>query len=324
VEFAVVGAGLLGLSTARALRKRGRDVVLYERSTVGNERSGSKGSSRIFRLGYTDPRYVTMAIEAQAHWRDLEDEAGQPLLDPTGQVSFGAQMDDLLRALTEAGAPALAISAREAQERFPELNVRGDAIYEPQSAVIDAAATLAALRRSVGESLREGEAVRSLADLDAKTVIVCAGPFTKTLVDIPTRATREHVAYFRHRSGTLPAMPIFIHYREPAVYGLPTPSLDAYKLAFHHAGEAVDPESISMEPDPSAVVAIEQAAALRLPNFEPRAVHAEACLYDNTADEHFIVERRDNVVIGAGTSGHAFKFGPLLGERLARLALDDT
>jgi len=90
VEFAVVGAGLLGLSTARALRKRGRDVVLYERSTVGNERSGSKGSSRIFRLGYTDPRYVTMAIEAQAHWRDLEDEAGQPLLDPTGQVSFGA------------------------------------------------------------------------------------------------------------------------------------------------------------------------------------------------------------------------------------------
>jgi sarcosine oxidase len=324
VEFAVVGAGLLGLSTARALRQRGRDVVVYERSTVGNERSGSKGASRIFRLSYPDSRYVKMAIEAQAHWRELEGEAGRPLLQRTGQVSFGAQMDDVLRALTDAGAPAAALSEAEARERFPELDIRGDAILDPEAAVIDAAATLTALRQSVGESLREGVEVRSLADLDAATVIVCAGPFTKTLIDVPTRATREHVAYFRHRSGDLPAMPIFIHYREPAVYGLPTPSLDAYKLAFHHAGEPVDPETISMEPDSAAVAAIEQAAAKRLPNFEPRAVHAEACLYDNTADENFIVERRDNLVIGAGTSGHAFKFGPLLGERLARLALDDA
>jgi sarcosine oxidase len=324
VEFAVVGAGLLGLSTARALRQRGRDVVVFERSTVGNERSGSKGATRIFRLGYTDPRYVRMAIEGQAYWRDLEDEAGQPLLDPTGQVSFGAQMDDLLRALTDAGAPALLISEADARDRFPEINVRGDAIYEPESGVIDAAATLAALRTSVGDALREGTHVRAIAEIDAKTVIVCAGPFTKALVDVPTRPTLEHVAYFRHRGGALPSMPIFIHYREPAVYGLPTASLDAYKLAFHHAGETVEPETVSLEPDPAAVAAIEQAAARRLPNFDPRAVHAEACLYDNTADEHFIIERRGNVVIGAGTSGHAFKFGPLLGDRLARLALDDT
>jgi sarcosine oxidase len=324
VEFAVVGAGLLGLSTARALQQRGRDVVVYERSTIGNERSGSKGASRIFRLSYPDSRYVKMAIEAQAHWRELEAEAGRPLLERTGQVSFGAQMDDVLRALTEAGAPATALSESEARERFPELDIRGDAILDPEAAVIDAAGTLAALRRSVGESLHEGVRVQSLADVDAKTVIVCAGPFTKTLIDVPTRATREHVAYFRHRSGALPPMPIFIHFREPAVYGLPTTSMDAYKVALHHAGASVDPETVSMQPDQSAIAAIEEVAAQRLPNFEPRAIHAEACLYDNTADEHFIVERRDNIVIGAGTSGHAFKFGPLLGERLARLALNDT
>ena len=324
MEFAVVGAGLLGLSTARALQKRGRDVVVFERATVGNERSGSKGATRIFRLGYTDPQYVRMAIEAQAYWRDLEDEAGRPLLDPSGQVSFGAQMDDLLRALTDAGAPALKMSEAESRERFPELEVRGDAIYEPESAVIDAAATLTALRRSVGDALCEAHPVRSLAEIDAKTVIVCAGPFTKKLIDVPTRPTLEHVAYFRHSSGELPMMPIFIHYREPAVYGLPTPTLDAYKLALHHAGPTVNAEMVAMAPDPAAVAAIEAAAERRLPNFDPHAVHAEACLYDNTADEHFIVERRGNIVIGAGTSGHAFKFGPLLGDRLARLALHDA
>ena len=50
-------------------------------------------------------------------------------------------------------------------------------------------------------------------------------------------------------------------------------------------------------------------------------VEIDVCPYDNTADEAFVVERRDGIVVGAGTSGHAFKFGPVLGEQLANLVL---
>jgi sarcosine oxidase len=53
---------------------------------------------------------------------------------------------------------------------------------------------------------------------------------------------------------------------------------------------------------------------------EAELVDIDVCPYDNTVDEDFIVERIDGIVVGAGTSGHAFKFGPLLGERLAALA----
>jgi sarcosine oxidase len=56
-----------------------------------------------------------------------------------------------------------------------------------------------------------------------------------------------------------------------------------------------------------------------LPGTELPAV--DVCPYDNTADERFVVERVDGIVVGAGTSGHAFKFGPLLGDRLAALVL---
>jgi sarcosine oxidase len=35
-----------------------------------------------------------------------------------------------------------------------------------------------------------------------------------------------------------------------------------------------------------------------------------------------VVDRIDGIVVGAGTSGHAFKFGPVLGEQLAQLVLD--
>ena len=80
VEFAVVGGGLLGLATARALGTRGREVLLMERDSVGNERAGSKGTARIFRFGYDDPFYVSMALAALPLWRALEEESGRDLL----------------------------------------------------------------------------------------------------------------------------------------------------------------------------------------------------------------------------------------------------
>jgi sarcosine oxidase len=51
-------------------------------------------------------------------------------------------------------------------------------------------------------------------------------------------------------------------------------------------------------------------------------VATERCVYDNAAGSDFIVDRVGRIVVGCGTSGHAFKFGPLLGELLADLAED--
>jgi sarcosine oxidase len=59
----------------------------------------------------------------------------------------------------------------------------------------------------------------------------------------------------------------------------------------------------------------------RLPGLEPAGFGPETCLYTMTADEDFVLDRDGPVVVGGGCSGHAFKFGPLLGEVLADLAL---
>jgi sarcosine oxidase len=40
-----------------------------------------------------------------------------------------------------------------------------------------------------------------------------------------------------------------------------------------------------------------------------------------TADEDFVLDRQGRLVVGGGCSGQAFKFGPLLGDILAGLAL---
>ena len=56
------------------------------------------------------------------------------------------------------------------------------------------------------------------------------------------------------------------------------------------------------------------------PGVAPEPVPTERCLYDNSPDGDFVVDRVGRIVIGSGTSGHGFKFAPLLGEMLADLA----
>ena len=60
-------------------------------------------------------------------------------------------------------------------------------------------------------------------------------------------------------------------------------------------------------------------AATHVPGLPPEVVKTERCVYDNSPDEDFFVDRVGNIVVGSGTSGHGFKFGPLLGSRLAAL-----
>ncbi len=98
------------------------------------------------------------------------------------------------------------------------------------------------------------------------------------------------------------------------------PGTDRYKFGLHHTGPPVRPGSQPQQPDPAMTAALVQAAAELLPGFSPEPVAAERCVYDNSPDHDFILDRAGQVVIGCGTSGHGFKFGPLIGEWLASLA----
>src|SRR6478752_329591 len=101
-DVVIVGGGLLGLSTAWALRGR-REVLVLERDSVGHARGGSHGPTRIFRLGYVDPKYVAMAQLAAQQWRALEADAGVQLLHRTPQLTFGPGADAVFAALESVG-----------------------------------------------------------------------------------------------------------------------------------------------------------------------------------------------------------------------------
>jgi sarcosine oxidase len=339
-EFAVVGAGLLGLSTAWALARRGHEVVVLEAAHVGHDGSGSKGTARIFRYGYDDPLYVGMAQEARALWLDLAAESGLELLEITGQLTFGDDLPLLTEALGACGAPCELLPAAEVARRYPGMVNVAEAVFEPDSGVLSADRCLQALRDTAGFTLLESAAVTAIrpngervqvtagaVELSASVAVICAGPATSRLVrlaeiaeiaDIPAQTpTLEQVVYLPLTSDL---MPVVINRASPLLYALPVRRSSTIKVGLHGDAPPVDLDSTDMSDDPVLLERVLEAAAEMLPEWEGRVVGSERCLYDNSPDDDFIIDRVGRVVIGAGTSGHGFKFGPLLGERLADLA----
>lgn len=351
-EFAVVGGGLLGLSVARALAQREHEVVLLERSTIGNPRAGSKGNARIFRYGYEDPFYVRLAMASKPMWRELEAETGRSLLSHTGQLSFGGDLEELRTAMSEAGAPFDDLDEAETALRVPGIRADGPSVFEPESGVLAADVCLAALRQSATAlevEILENSRVTSVADdgdgvrltverseeseednvsvVDASVAIVCAGHWSERLlrdagIGLRLVATLEQAVFLSPIPGTDTSVPVFIERQDPWVYGLPVggegPGL--LKVAMHHAGPPADPDLAPLDPDPEQLASLAEHAERLLPGYYPEPATTERCFYDTSSDTDFVVDRIGRVVIGAGTSGHGFKFGPLLGELLSDLA----
>ena len=91
----VIGAGIVGLSVARAALRRGHRVTLIEQGEVPNPRAASSDQHRMIRFhygaaeGYT--RMVALAFEA---WRDLWRELGVEHYAPSGALAVSLRPGD--------------------------------------------------------------------------------------------------------------------------------------------------------------------------------------------------------------------------------------
>src|SRR5512134_943439 len=112
-DIVVVGAGIVGVATARALAGYGGSVLLLERFELGHDRGSSHGTSRIFRLNYPDERFVRLAMAAGSAWRELEAARGERLIERVGSLDLGPAATETARALAGCGARHEMLSAAE-------------------------------------------------------------------------------------------------------------------------------------------------------------------------------------------------------------------
>jgi sarcosine oxidase len=97
------------------------------------------------------------------------------------------------------------------------------------------------------------------------------------------------------------------------------------KVATHGHGAITDPDTVDRVVRDDEVEAIRARLATYLPDANGRFDRAAVCLYANTPDGHFVIDRHPghaDVLIVSACSGHGFKFSPAIGELAAQLLLE--
>jgi monomeric sarcosine oxidase len=350
----VVGGGVMGMATACALAGRGVRVTVLERFAIAHEWASSHGLSRAIRYEYgAEAIYTEMVARSLPLWKDLAHETRRHLYTETGVLTLGQPGDghtlsgyDVMRA---AGLPVEQWSVAECAARFPQFQPEkyGAITYNFTGGMLHAAECVLALAdrlRARGGELREGVHVARvepvgegarvyLADgsrLDADRVVVTAGPWVRNVlpdVDLPVRPTRQQVCYFaglpseRFGVGAFPVFLVGMHY-----YGFPLHGPGWFKVGSHAFGAEVDPDA-GYEPDMGEVETVRAFLRETIPEAaEAELALVDRCMYDVTPTEDFILDQHPGgagIIIGSGFSGHGFKFGILIGELLAALALDE-
>ena len=352
--IAIIGAGLAGAATAWSLARRGRDVVLLERSTPANQFGSSHGSARIFRYTYPDPFYTGLVQDARRGWDELESLSGERLISSAGALDYGALRDPagLAAVLVEHGIAHELLNVADAAQRWPGFAFDGPVLWHEDAGVIDAESAVTAMvelavregaerrdgwvasgvKRQNGTYIVESEAGESIV---ASQVVVAAGGWLPALLDqldlpraaldrFPTLEVRQEQAlHFPYRDPSA-AWPTFINKRtDIQVYGLPggrDADFRGQKVAEYNGGpvigSALEHDRIIDSARRDRVV---DYVARALPGLVPEPYAETTCLFTNAPDDEFIIDRVEGITILSPCSGHGAKFAPLLGDLAARL-----
>jgi sarcosine oxidase len=183
------------------------------------------------------------------------------------------------------------------------------------------------------------EVVTSLGRLRTERLVITAGPWTYKLIPMSApllRPAHQDVGYFSFDASApafdLEHFPVWIYAGEGGLagddtfYGLPEYGRPGVKVARHRTGSHLDEPSreVSAQMPASALADLERFNQQQF-GFPMSLAGYEPCMYTNTTQEDFLLDRHPqhpNIVIGAGFSGHGFKFGPLTGRILSQLLLD--
>lgn len=312
----------------------------------------SHGRARLIREAYyEDPRYVPLVRRAYELWRELEREVGgAPLLTRTGSVMVGHPDSDLVRGTLDSarrhGVDHAILDAGQLRHAFPAFTPPDDAVgvHEPGSSLLPPERIVALqleLAARAGAILSFGERVTGVRAVAggieirsereaylARHVLVTAGAWIRELLpDLPVEVERQVQHWWepaRDHAHFAPGhMPVSMWQLpdDRIFYTMPDAG-DGVKVGWHHGGAVVDPETVDREVAEGERDAIAGLLERFAPAARGRCIAAEACLYTNTPDRHFIVDRHpavEHLMVVSACSGHGFKFASVLGEVVADL-----
>jgi sarcosine oxidase len=350
VDSIVVGLGAHGSAAAYHLAKRGQSVLGFDRFGRGHTLASFGGLSRIIRLSYYEhASYVPLLRRAWDLWRELERDSGENLLTQTGGLYMGPPDGALVSgSLASARMHGLAhevLDNAELRRRYPVIEVDADWI-----GVLDAQAGWLAPERAVETHLRQAErhgaALRFAEPIErwepdgdgvrvtsargtfrARRLVIAAGSWLPRLLPrlAPHLWVERNVLLWFEPRGELDAfakLPVYIvEDTDRFYYGFPYDADNGLKMAGLHYGDRVDPDTVDREPSADDEERVRAWLRRRMPLANGERRRAQVCMYTNSPDGHFIIDREGPVTYASACSGHGFKFASAVGEVLADLAI---
>ncbi len=354
VEHLVVGGGAMGLATAWQLAKNDREVTVLEQFELDHKSGSSHGGTRIFRVSYRDPLYTNLALSSIDLWRELESETSSVLLEQIGQIDHGKEdaLSDVKNSLDRHGLSYSVLTPSQALERWPGMNFDREVVFSPDGGRANAAQTIQSLALAVSElggkisvnsrvtNVRlendfavvetENETYRS------KSLTIAAGSWVHKLighlVKLPTLTIDiGQPAHYQPISSLAAAdnWPSFIHHGDGrrvetnlafSAYGLYSPG-EGMKIGTWANTPPIDPDDRDFTVNFDLLDQQNKYVEKWFPGLQVDTADPISCLFTNTVDEHFILDRKGPITVCSPCSGHGFKFVPIIGKLTAQLAM---
>jgi monomeric sarcosine oxidase len=352
-DVVVIGLGAAGSAALHALAKVGVHAAGFDRFAPPHALGASHGETRLLRTAYSEGAfYVPLVKRAVRLWKALERETGTTLFEQSGVVYAGANDNPFIASAREAarlGQMALG-QARGLDAWFAlgpdwaRLVDKGGGYVHPERAI---AAFLKAARKHGAkivmdcrcgeiERTRNGIVVHTARGaVSADRVIATTGAWIDELVPAlkgTTFVERRVLHWFADPQRLYTKRRGFRAFAiapadDQLVYGFPANTKGEVKVAEHRSVQVIaSPDQLDRHIRRDDIAAIAPLARALLPGLG-RRVRSEVCMYPMAPDERFILAPLPNdprIVVGAGLSGHGFKFAPAIGEVLANYALGRT
>jgi sarcosine oxidase len=345
----------MGSACAYALSQRGERVIAFDSLRPPHTQGSTHGETRVIREAYFEaPAYVPLVQRAYQLWHELERRTGRTLFIPTGGLMLGrADSTVVSGALASATTFSLrheVLSAADITRRYPVFRVSDDfvGVFEHRAGVlfpelcVDTYLTLASEHGAAllfDEGVRSWHAGDGIVRLDtahgcyhASQVVFSSGAWVGSLIDlqVAVQVERNVMHWFTPRvDGSrfgVGELPVFVieDRAGPLFYGLPeVPTAGrGVKFAIHHSGDVTTPHDVQRAVSQEEIAGICSSAGRYLPDLENGWLRSATCLYTNTQDGHFVIDRHPSVAqawIVSPCSGHGFKFASVIGEVVADL-----
>ncbi|NOZ70721.1 MAG: FAD-binding oxidoreductase [Chloroflexi bacterium] len=351
----VIGAGIMGCSTAFQLAQRGLKVAVIEKDFIAS--GGSGKSSAIIRQHYSNELTARMALYSLRVFQNFSEEVGgEAGFVPVGFVVAVASKDRAGLEANVAMQQSLGIHTEilspEALHEIMPLMKTDDlvaAAFEPESGYADPYLTVQSFANAAkrhGTQFFQQTAVTGInfaqgrvqgvatakGNFSAPVVINATGAWGAQVarlaeIEAPIDACRVQVALFRRPAGHEAPHPVvgdFIH----AIYFRPeTGDLTLAGLIDpSEAEDIVNPDAFDEQVDQSFILDAGERLIARYPAMEySQSTGGYASIYAITPDWHPIIAEapeKSGHFICTGFSGHGFKLGPAVGRIMADLVTD--